>query len=286
MRRGFLPNSDGEKRVYYALTYNNLKYFAKEVAQNWKWRVLMLALLVWMAYTKEISFQFSIQNNNALPIQRTEQLSVIDVPQPKTVALEQKIITVEQPSTVAATFTPAVDTPIQQTKPSVRKQKAQQEVTMLSKRDKQISYVRRFAKVAQVEMKRYGIPASITLAQGLIESNDGHSKLATQNNNHFGIKCFARNCKKGHCTNHTDDSHKDFFVNYNSAWESYRAHSLFLQKKRYKKLFDLDIKDYKGWAHGLKKAGYATDPRYAHKLIQVIEALELYRLDDTSKIAN
>lgn len=279
MRRGFLPNTNGENKVYYALTYNNLKYFAKEVIRNWKWRVLLLAILVWVASTKEINFRFSIQSNKALPIQQTEQVHVVDVAQPKTVALQPKTVAVEPKTTKMAAFVPVVDTPTQQQQPSANTQKTHTAATTATKRAKQISYVRRFAKVAQVEMKRYGIPASITLAQGLVESNNGYSKLASKNNNHFGIKCFARNCKKGHCTNYTDDSHKDFFVNYNSAWESYRAHSLFLQKPRYKKLFELDAKDYKGWAHGLKKAGYATDPRYAYKLIGVIEALELYRLD-------
>ncbi|MEL6863388.1 MAG: glucosaminidase domain-containing protein [Bacteroidota bacterium] len=146
------------------------------------------------------------------------------------------------------------------------------------KKQKQMAYVQRFAKVAQAEMAKYGIPASITLAQGLIESNAGASRLSNQNNNHFGIKCFSRSCRKGHCSNFTDDSHKDFFRIYKTAWESYRAHSLMLQGKRYQSLKSLD-KDYKAWAHGLKKAGYATDPRYAEKLIHIIEELQLHQYD-------
>ena len=106
-----------------------------------------------------------------------------------------------------------------------------------AKRKKQLAYVKRFSKVAQTEMEKYGIPASITLAQGLLESNNGQSRLATKNHNHFGIKCFSRSCKKGHCSNFSDDSHKDFFRKYNSAWESYRAHSVLLQKDRYKPLY-------------------------------------------------
>ncbi len=147
-----------------------------------------------------------------------------------------------------------------------------------SKKKKQEAYVRRFAKVAQAEMKKYKIPASIKLAQGLIESNAGDSRLSLKNNNHFGMKCFSKKCKKGHCSNFTDDSHKDFFRVYNTSWESYRAHSHLLNGKRYKHLKRLG-KDYKAWAHGLKKAGYATDKRYAEKLIQLIERLQLDRYD-------
>ena len=148
------------------------------------------------------------------------------------------------------------------------------------KRKKQLAYVERFAEVAQKEMKRYGIPASITLAQGLLESNVGESKLARKNKNHFGIKCFSKSCKKGHCTNFTDDSHKDFFRKYTSTWDSYRAHSLLLKNnKRYAKLFKLDKHDYKQWAIGLKKAGYATDKQYAEKIINLIKDLKLYKFD-------
>lgn len=140
-------------------------------------------------------------------------------------------------------------------------------------------YMSRYVPIAIQEMKLYGIPASITLAQGLLESNAGESRLAVDADNHFGIKCFSKSCKKGHCKNYTDDTHKDFFRMYNNAWESYRAHSLFLQRGRYKHLLKLDKTDYKGWAHGLKKAGYATDKRYAYKLIGIIETLNLQQYD-------
>jgi flagellum-specific peptidoglycan hydrolase FlgJ len=148
-----------------------------------------------------------------------------------------------------------------------------------AKRKKQRAYVNRYADAAIQEMHKYGIPASITLAQGLIESNCGESKLATRNNNHFGIKCFSRSCKKGHCSNFTDDTHKDFFRIYESTWESYRGHSILLQKDRYKSLYKLPKTDYKNWARGLKKAGYATDPLYGEKLINLIEALDLQEYD-------
>lgn len=148
------------------------------------------------------------------------------------------------------------------------------------KRKKQLKYIERYRDVAKKEMAKFGIPASITLAQGLLESNVGESKLATRNRNHFGMKCFSRSCKKGHCSNFTDDSHKDFFRIYNSAWESYRAHSFLLKNgKRYSSLFKLKRTDYKGWARGLKKAGYATDKYYAEKLINLIEDLDLHKYD-------
>jgi len=142
------------------------------------------------------------------------------------------------------------------------------------------NYIRNYNQLAIEEMRRYKIPASITLAQGLLETDGGKSKLATNNNNHFGIKCFSKKCKKGHCSNFNDDSHKDFFRKYSSAKESYRAHSHFLNKSRYKSLFKLNIKDYKSWAYEIKKCGYATDKKYPEKLINLIKKYELHIFDD------
>ena len=149
----------------------------------------------------------------------------------------------------------------------------------LEKRRKQLAYVRQYHDLAEHEMEKNGIPVSITLAQGLLESNIGESRLARENNNHFGIKCFSKSCRKGHCTNFNDDHHKDFFRKFTSVEESYAAHSKVLEKSRYSSLFRLKTTDYKGWARGLRKAGYATDPRYADKLIRIIEDLELYQYD-------
>ena len=139
-------------------------------------------------------------------------------------------------------------------------------------------YVDRFKKVAIDEMGKYGIPASISLAQGLIESRAGTSKLAVENNNHFGIKCFSRNCKKGHCTNFTDDTHKDFFRKFKTPWESWHAHSQLLASGRYAKLKRYG-RDYRKWAYGLKAIGYATDRTYAEKLIGIIERYDLHKYD-------
>ncbi len=142
------------------------------------------------------------------------------------------------------------------------------------------TYVQQYASVAVAEMQKFGIPASITLAQGLLESGVGQSRLAIISRNHFGIKCFSRTCKRGHCVNFADDTHKDFFVKYRSVWESYRAHSQLLKgTARYQPLFRLAPTDFAGWAHGLSKYGYATDPKYAQKIIAIIRSLKLDRYD-------
>ena len=143
------------------------------------------------------------------------------------------------------------------------------------------NYVSRFAHVAINEQKKYGIPASIKMAQGIIESRCGASVLAVGNNNHFGMKCFSKDCPKDHCTNHIDDHHKDFFRKYDTAWISWREHSKLLQGSRYNKL--KKHKCYKKWAKGLQKAGYATDKNYAKKLIGVIEKYGLHQLDLTDE---
>ena len=139
-------------------------------------------------------------------------------------------------------------------------------------------YIERYSRTAIMEMEKFGVPASISLAQGLIESRAGHSKLARSNNNHFGIKCFSKRCKKGHCSNFTDDSHKDFFRAFKSPWESWREHSKMISTGRYAKL-KKHGRDYRKWAYGLKSVGYATDKTYAEKLIGIIEMYKLYKYD-------
>lgn len=140
------------------------------------------------------------------------------------------------------------------------------------------SYVVKYYKMAIREMNLYKIPASITLAQGIIETNNGTSRLAVEGNNHFGIKC--QKVWTGPTMTHDDDEKGECFRVYASADESYRDHSLFLTtRERYKRLFSYDIKDYKSWAYGLKEAGYATNPSYPQMLIKHIEELKLYEYD-------
>jgi len=138
-------------------------------------------------------------------------------------------------------------------------------------------YITQYKSIAIKEMNDYGIPASITLAQGLLESANGNSLLAREANNHFGIKCTSD--WRGETFLQDDDSKNDCFRVYQSPEESFRDHSEFLLRKRYAALFELDKNDYAGWAHGLKKAGYATNPRYAELLIDLIERYGLYQYD-------
>jgi len=139
------------------------------------------------------------------------------------------------------------------------------------------SYIYQFADIARHEMKLYGIPASITLAQGILESGNGQGDLTSRSNNHFGIKC---NGWQGAKVYHDDDKAQECFRKYTRAEYSYRDHSLFLAtRNRYAFLFSYDVTDYKSWAKGLRKAGYATDPRYPDKLIGLIERYRLHEFD-------
>lgn len=138
-------------------------------------------------------------------------------------------------------------------------------------------YIDQYKDVAIKQMKEYKIPASIILAQGLLESAAGTSELTRKGNNHFGIKCHGWT---GRSVYHDDDMRNECFRAYDSAYESFVDHSKFLTgRQRYSSLFQLDITDYKGWAHGLKAAGYATNPKYASQLINIIQLYKLYEYD-------
>ena len=141
------------------------------------------------------------------------------------------------------------------------------------------TYINQYKDLAIEQMLKYRIPASITLAQGLFESAAGRSSLVRQGNNHFGIKCHTS--WTGPTQYHDDDARGECFRVYSDARESYEDHSRFLaRQQRYARLFSLNSNDYKGWARGLKQCGYATNPQYANKLIQIIE---LYKLHDYDK---
>ena len=143
-------------------------------------------------------------------------------------------------------------------------------------------YIEKWKEVAIEKMKEHKIPASITLAQGILESGSGNSNLARLANNHFGIKCHSS--WTGETYYQDDDAKDECFRKYKSASESYEDHAQFLKKRRYEGLFLLDITDYSGWAHGLKKAGYATNPKYPKLLIGIIERYDLAQYDsETSK---
>ncbi len=140
-------------------------------------------------------------------------------------------------------------------------------------------YINSFSEIAKNNMRIHGIPASITLAQGILESGAGKGKLAQNANNHFGIKCHTG--WTGESVKHDDDASQECFRKYNHPSESYRDHSLFLtSRSRYASLFKLDKGDYEAWAKGLKAAGYATDVKYPAKLIGIIERFDLYKYDN------
>ena len=151
------------------------------------------------------------------------------------------------------------------------------DVTVLKVPSSTDEYISRFSSIAMYEMRKSKIPASITLAQGILESASGRGRLAIEANNHFGIKCHGW---KGAKIYHDDDRSQECFRKYKEAESSYEDHSDFLVgRKRYSKLFDLKPDDYKGWARGLKAAGYATDRKYPQKLISLIERYKLYKYD-------
>lgn len=139
-------------------------------------------------------------------------------------------------------------------------------------------YISLYSEAAMESMRNYGIPASIKLAQGILESGSGNGTLCREANNHFGIKC--KDEWTGETISHTDDAPDECFRKYSSALDSYNDHSEFLANRSfYRNLFTLDKNDYSAWAKGLKKAGYATDPKYAQKLISIIERYKLYEYD-------
>lgn len=139
-------------------------------------------------------------------------------------------------------------------------------------------YIATYSEIAKNNMREHKIPASITLAQGILESGSGRGRLAVEGNNHFGIKCHGWTGDKIH---HDDDASQECFRKYKQAEQSFEDHSQFLNSRgRYGKLFDLDVDDYKGWAKGLRAAGYATDRKYPEKLISLIERFQLYKFDE------
>ncbi len=170
--------------------------------------------------------------------------------------------------------------PIKEVKSKKKKSKKKKpkEVVIVPKILNTEDYVKFYSNIAMDEMIQFGIPASITLAQGILESGAGKGRLAVQANNHFGIKCHDWNGKKIY---HDDDEEQECFRKYDNPEYSYRDHSLFLTNRgRYSFLFDLKKDDYKQWAKGLKKAGYATDPKYPQKLIDLIQRYQLYKYDN------
>jgi flagellum-specific peptidoglycan hydrolase FlgJ len=168
------------------------------------------------------------------------------------------------------------------TKPVTAKKPTQESLEATSSisttKDVVFEYIVAYTEIAKHNMKTYGVPASITLAQGILESGAGNGRLSTIANNHFGIKCHKE--WEGPSVSHDDDAAQECFRKYDHPSESYRDHSLFLtSRSRYNSLFNLPKNDYEAWAKGLRAAGYATDPKYPDKLISLIERYELFKID-------
>lgn len=244
------------------------------------WRCLLLAALTYLVWSEKIAIVLDfgsdrpIEHASAHPPQGVRASLLSDMAPTEAAAKPVRLKTsVKLPAGSKGHTTFVIDPDFAE-RNGADEQLAQKSIALC--RD----YVHRFAPVAVAEMKKYGIPASVILAQGLLESNAGASTLARSTNNHFGIKCFSNKCKNGHCVNFTDDSHKDFFVRYGNVWSGYRAHSIMLKNsRRYNNLFQLASTDYKGWARGLASAGYATDKRYAEKIIALVQNLDLHQYD-------
>lgn len=200
------------------------------------------------------------------------------------VTTKSKSVTQTKPAT-KTTAKPAVTTTSTKSETTDSKPKTDSEVSLVATSNvktyaEEIQvYVDNFKEIAQNNMRAHGIPASITLAQGILESGAGKGKLALSANNHFGIKCHKE--WTGESVKHDDDAAQECFRKYEHPSESYRDHSLFLTSRpRYSNLFKLDKGDYQSWAKGLKSAGYATDVKYPDKLIGLIERFELYKYDN------
>lgn len=249
-------------------------YFRK-IKKNW-FNLIILGLVLHLFFQKDITIRFqmhdrdlSVANTSAvIPGPSAKKMSSI-VPMPD-IDTKVDVNWSQDDERLANTFSNLTFI----LNPSYAKRKQVPDRIVAKKVAHCLQYVARYAAEAQQEMRDHGIPASITLAQGLLESNAGDSRLSRESNNHFGIKCRSK-CRGCTCRNYTDDDIYDMFRVFEQPLESYQEHSKLLTSKRYRHLLNLGRRNYKDWAHGLKKAGYATDKRYAEKLIRIIENLEL-----------
>ena len=271
-------------------TYGPANGIAEYIHRNW-FRALLMGLGIYILFFKDISVQFNL---NAAPAGFSDQVVIspdgVQPVQPvvlpvsyrenepsnvsQVTGYDRKGVEAKWESRTANDFSNLtfVLSPDYARRHNVHPDIVEQKISNCKR------YIRQFAPLALEEMQQYGIPASITLAQGLLESNAGDSRLSRESNNHFGIKC-RRKCRGCTCRNYTDDDIYDMFRVFESPGESFREHSILLSSSRYKHLLKLRKTDYRKWAHGLKKAGYATDKRYAEKLIRIIEFFDLGQYD-------
>lgn len=253
-------------------------YFRK-IRENW-FNLLILGLLLHLFFQKDITIRFQMHDRNLIAAASPGAPSG---PSAKKMSnlLPLEAIDLDDTESLSKADERLANTFSNLTfilSPSYAKRKNVPDRIVAHKIEHCLDYVRRYAGEAQQEMRDHGIPASITLAQGLLESNAGDSRLSRESNNHFGIKCRSK-CRGCTCRNYTDDDIYDMFRVFEQPLESYQEHTKLLTSKRYRHLLKLGRRNYKDWAYGLKKAGYATDKRYAEKLIQIIETLRLDRYD-------
>lgn len=208
----------------------------------------------------------------SVQVSEVDTIRAIDSPTPQVAGLDDfnDVVLTDDPAPHISNLTLVLS-------PDYGERKGLPAAIITAKKARVQAYLMRYAAIAQQEMREFGIPASITLAQGLLESNAGDSKLARVSMNHFGIKC-KKKCLGCTCRNYGDDTRYDMFRVFDSVADSFREHSELLNTSRYAKL-KAHGTDYVKWAHGLKSCGYATDKRYGYKLIKIIEELNLDQYD-------
>ena len=221
-------------------------------------------LLLYLFVFSSCSDKYYKSKNNPHTVSYRGKHTIVETKKPTHIELTQRTKALAEVQSIQKDFTEddfhEVPPPMRVTEPVTRE------------------YIQKYKDIAMIEMMRYKIPASITLAQGILESASGQGRLARYGKNHFGIKCHAT--WNGKTITHDDDEKRECFRKYDNEEQSFEDHSTFLNKRgRYSFLFDLLITDYEAWAHGLKKAGYATDPAYARKLIALIQKFNLHQYD-------
>lgn len=265
--------------------------------KKWAFRFSFVFMLFLLVSNQEVSFHIHIGSSDAPPLSEEHlatavQASLIPAPTKWWKKVQNNASNIKQKLNLAnsATATGTALSPAEQKQaanysnlgfvlnPAYAASRGIDNKIVAYKIQKCQDYIQLYATTAQEEAALFGIPASITLAQALLESNAGDSQLAQSENNHFGIKCKSK-CQGCRCANYTDDSKYDMFRIFDSPWYSFREHSNLLVSPRYKHLLQLAKNDYKNWAHGLQAAGYATDKEYGQKLIKIIEILNLSQYD-------
>jgi len=277
--------------------YMNFREYGKKLNENW-FEIVMIPMILYLLIAKDVSVSFQLGQTQNIAEVSTPKVNPVKlaVPTSTTVVQEKSFnlgnwLDSRKPT---AKTTKSSHQHTQKVKevpraqhfsnltfimsPTYAKRKGIPKSIVDAKKQNCYNYVKKYKKAALTEQKEYGILASITLAQGLLESNAGDSRLARESLNHFGIKC-RKKCRGCTCRNYHDDDIYDMFRVFTNPMESYREHSILLNNSRYKKLKNFG-NDYKSWAYGLKKAGYATDKKYAEKLLLIIEALGLDEYDD------